>query len=314
MPAVALESAALRLVVLPQLGAKIASIFDRRTGFEWLIGPGPRPVRPVPYGAVFIEQDMSGWDEMFPTIKACRYPAPGAYFARDLPDHGEIWALPWEHEAGSPEEVSLTVAGCALPYQFWRTIAFEDESTVILSYQVGNTGSTPLECLWASHPQFSVTPDTRLLLPPAVREIVNVRLGTRLGSFGERFPWPEATDIYGKLIRLDRVGAAANHDCRKFYVPPELAIEWATLHQRDTGRWLRMEWEAEPIPYVGIWVDEGAVNPEPTLAIEISNGYHDSLETAWQNQRLLGIAPGAEASWRIVLHIGNIEDGSPVQE
>ena len=33
---------------------------------EWLLGPADCPFRPVPYGASFVDQDMSGWDEMFP--------------------------------------------------------------------------------------------------------------------------------------------------------------------------------------------------------------------------------------------------------
>jgi hypothetical protein len=176
---------------------------------------------------------------------------------------------------------------------------------------VVNTGQAPLACLWASHPQFTVNAESQLLLPAAVHDIVNVRAGNRLGDFGRRFAWPAATDANGAPIRLDRVGAARNRDCRKFYVPPELATDWAALHQPDTGRWLRLEWDAEQIPYVGIWVDEGAVNPEPTLAIEISNGFHDSLETAWENQRFLGIAPGEEASWQVILRIGDARDGEP---
>ncbi len=313
MPAMALESTALRLVILPQLGAKIASIFDCRNHHEWLVGPGERPVRAVPYGAVFIEQDMSGWDEMFPTIRACRYPAPGAYLARDLPDHGEIWALPWEHDAATPGSLELSAQGRTVPYRFRRGVAFEDERTVILSYQVANVGIEPLVCLWASHPQFTVTPDTRLVLPPAVREIVNVRPGTRLGDAGRRFPWPDAPDADDALIRLDQVGPASNRDCRKFYTPPDVAVDWAALYRMDSGRWLRLEWDAQDIPYVGIWVDEGAVNSEPTLAIEISNGYHDSLETAWHNGRCLTVAPGAQTAWQVVLRIGDAEDGALAQ-
>jgi len=59
---------------------------------------GNRPFKPVAYGAVFVDQDMSGWDEMFPTINACTYPAPSPYAGITLPDHGEVWVLPWEHD------------------------------------------------------------------------------------------------------------------------------------------------------------------------------------------------------------------------
>ena len=91
--AFALESASLRTVVVPELGAKLVSLLDKRNQLEWLAGPGDRPVKRVLYGAPFTEQDLSGWDEMFPTIVACAYPGPGERNGAPLPDHGEVCCL-----------------------------------------------------------------------------------------------------------------------------------------------------------------------------------------------------------------------------
>ncbi len=41
-----LESADVRVVVVPQLGAKIVSLLDKRNGVEWLAGPGDRSLAP----------------------------------------------------------------------------------------------------------------------------------------------------------------------------------------------------------------------------------------------------------------------------
>ena len=94
-PALALDTPVLRLVTVPGMGAKIVSLYDKRHGREWLVPPTERLFGPVPYGVQFDAQDMSGWDEMFPTIDACAYPLPGAYAGAALPDHGEVWPLPW---------------------------------------------------------------------------------------------------------------------------------------------------------------------------------------------------------------------------
>ena len=66
-----LEDDILSVVVVPDLGAKIASIYDKKAGREWLLGP-IRAVRPAPYAANYIDYDVSGWDEMFPTCQAQR--------------------------------------------------------------------------------------------------------------------------------------------------------------------------------------------------------------------------------------------------
>lgn len=305
MAAFAMESAAVRVIMLPELGAKLVSIFDKRLQHEWLVNPGTRPVRPVAYGAVFIEQDMCGWDEMFPTIKACTYPAPGPYQGRAMPDHGEVWALGWQREESAPDVLDFSVRGKALPYRFSRAACFAEADALLLRYQVTNTGDQPLACLWASHPQFTVTPATELIFPREMTEIANVREGDVLGAVGQRHTWPLATTVEGKPLHLNRIGPASLKTCRKFYVAPESRIGWAALYKPEFANWLRMEWSPEQVPYVGIWVDEGAVNPEATFAIEISTGYHDSLVTAWENQRLLLLAPQESYAWEVTVRLGS---------
>ena len=66
-PACALENEALRVVIVPDLGAKIVSLYDKTHQREWLVPP-IRPVRQTAYGDDFVSQDMCGWDEMMPTI------------------------------------------------------------------------------------------------------------------------------------------------------------------------------------------------------------------------------------------------------
>lgn len=300
----ALESDALRVIILPELGAKLASIFDKRAQHEWLVDPGKRPVCPVPYGATFIEQDMCGWDEMFPTIKPCVYPAPGPYQGRALPDHGEVWALCWRQDDAPPGTLAFSVAGQALPYRFSRLAQLIEPDTLLLNYRAVNTGDHDLACLWAAHPQFTVSPATELILPSPVTSITNVRAETSLGAVGQRHPWPLTETVDGKPLHLNRIGPARRKDCRKFYVSPEFRIGWAALYKPESDNWLRMAWQPDDVPYLGVWVDEGAVNPEATIALEISTGYHDSLVTAWENQRLAVLSPGCTATWQITICVG----------
>ena len=100
-----LASPDLRVVTIPSLGAKLVSLLDRRSGREWLVTAADRPLQPVPYGALFHEQDMSGWDEMFPTIVACAYPGPGEH-------HGVALARP---RRGVDAAVASDGGGCGPP-------------------------------------------------------------------------------------------------------------------------------------------------------------------------------------------------------
>lgn len=303
-PAWALESARLRVVTTAGVGAKIVSITDKAAGHEWLVAPADRSFGLLTYGATFIEQDMSGWDEMFPTIKACAYPQPGPYTGAALPDHGEVWALPWEMIAAEDGALTLGVDGRALPYRLMRTLRLDDAATLRLSYAATNTGAHPIAALWAAHPQFTAGDDTRIALPDAVRELYNVRDIPDWGAWGLRYPWPRARDQRGQWVDLDRIAPPDSGTCRKLYVPPEVAIGWAALVEEGAGHWLRLAWSPQDVPYLGLWVDEGAVNSVRTAALEISTGFHDSLVTAWEKRAVPVLAPGERRTWEVLLRVG----------
>ncbi len=298
LPAWALENEALRAVFLPERGAKIASLYDKRAGREWLAAPVP-PLRPLVYGESFVDQDMSGWDEMFPTIVACAYPGAGAYQGQALPDHGEIWSLPWQVEQADAEGLLLSAAGRALPYRLWRRASLLEAGTLELAYRLENLGEARFDYLWAAHPQFVVDDDTAIRLPEQNRTVINVIDTAVWGEAGRRYPWPHAITSDGTAWQLEHIGPATRRDCRKFYLPPDEPAAWAALDDRRSGSTLRLEWSAQEAPYLGIWIDEGAYSREPVAALEPSNGYYDSLVRAYENRRVGSIAPGEVQAWAL---------------
>jgi galactose mutarotase-like enzyme len=302
--ALALENAFARAVILPQIGAKIVSLVNKRTGYEWMVGPDGRPVKPIEYGASFVEQDMSGWDEMFPTINLCRYPGQGEKHGVTLPDHGEVWTLPWSVEEAAGGRVALRVTGIALPYTLERTATLEDDGTLRLQYRATNNGADPMPYLWAGHPQFTAEPHTEIVLPPQVTEVYNVLDFPQWGPAGTVYPWPQATRADGKPVHLNRIAPASAHDCRKVYVMPDVRTGWAELVEQMSGNTLRIEWPADKVPYMGLWVDEGTYNTLPAVAPEPATGFYDSLELAYGTGRVSVLQPGGTDEWYVNLRAG----------
>jgi galactose mutarotase-like enzyme len=298
----ALESEALRAVILPERGAKIASLYDKRAGREWLAHPAP-PFQPLTYGESFIDQDMSGWDEMFPTIIACPYPGAGPYRGQALPDHGEVWALPWQVERAANGELLLSVQGRALPYRLWRMAKLVEAATLELSYRLENLGAANFNYLWAAHPQFVADASTAICLPKSNRSVINVMNSALWGEAGRQYPWPLATTSDGTHWQLDRIAPAERGDCRKFYLPPDEPATWAALADERTGSTLHIEWSPAQVPYLGIWVDEGAYSREAVTALEPSSGFYDSLAWACENHRAPSIASGESHAWTLSVGI-----------
>jgi galactose mutarotase-like enzyme len=306
--AIRLESEQLRVIMVPELGAKIVSLFDKVQAYEWLVPP-MRPLKPTLYGADFVSQDMSGWDEMFPTIIACDYPGKGAQQGISLPDHGEVWSLPWEVDQAGPDKLTLSITGPILPYRLTRTAELVAANILQLSYQLVNLGEENMPYLWSAHPQFTADSDTEIVLPAQVTEVCNtIAESWGWGAMERRYTWPEALAVNGSVVRIDRIGPPSLHTARKFFVPPEVRVDWAGLLRRTSKHWLRFEWDARQIPYLGIWVDEGAINSAPVAAPEPMTGYYDSLAVAWHNQRVATIDPGALQNWTLVVRVGTGEE------
>lgn len=307
-PAVTLETSHLRVTTVPAMGAKLVSVFDKEARREWLLPPINRPFQPVVYGANFIEQDMSGWDEMFPTIVTCAYPLPGRYAGAPLPDHGEVWALPWEPfmDVDTPA-VGMSLTGQALPYRLARTICPLNARAVRLEYEALNTGDEEIIGLWTAHPQFKVDADTRIVLPPGVESVIMVYETGRDSRADTVYPVHTAFPDRGEKAALDRVNVPGSGNCRKYYLPPQQPVRWVALRQGLNGDWIRLSWNPDPVAYLGVWIDEGGINPASTIALEPSTGFYDDLSRAWENRRVLRLMPGIPYRWHLDVECGTGE-------
>ncbi|MDR3573193.1 MAG: hypothetical protein P4L50_04995 [Anaerolineaceae bacterium] len=308
-----LASSDLSVTMIPAMGAKIVSLVDRFSGTEWLIGPGSRPFRPVAYGADFEHQDMSGWDEMFPTIVACKYPGSGVHYGVSLPDHGEAWALPWQIEQAGNGRLSLTMQGAALPYQLTRTADCPQPNTLRLRYSLTNMGSEPMPYVWAAHPQFICGTDGQVIFPPEITQVINtIPESWGWGPPETSFEWPQATGLQGLPVRPDLIGPVTLKQARKFFALAQDRPTWAAVLRRNSGNWVRFEWDSQAVPYLGLWVDEGALNHDSVATPEPTTGWYDDLALAYQKGEVT-IAPAGETRlWTLTVRLGH--DGQPIPQ
>lgn len=295
--ALALESELMRVVIVPDLGGKIASLYDKTHEHEWFAPPLREPKR-THYGDVFIEQDMSGWVETLPSMDAC------TVMQTDFPDHGEVWSVPWMVELGSGQ-INLAVEGTARPYRLTRAASLVAADELELHYRLRNTGEGPLPYLYTAHPQFAAGANTRLQLPPEVTQVVNVvENDPTWGAAGKLHPWPGTKSA--ATPPLDRLRPVETGSGRKFTLLPDQRAQWAGLVEPDLGVSLRMSWSPADLPYLGLWFDEGQYHPQPVVAIEPSSGYYDSLARAVANNRVSLLEPGAGKSWKIRVRLGEL--------
>jgi hypothetical protein len=268
-----LNNAEVELVVVPELGARILSLKNLRTGREWLWHPhtglklfGNR------WGDDFSRSPLAGIDECFPTI------APCVWRGRHLPDHGELWNAAWHVDDAAWQSGALrtSVRSAISPFQFERTIQLEGNE-VRLSYRLSNLNGKAENFLWALHPLLRLQPGDRLRLPDSSREKFN---GTE---------WVDAIDT-----------TIPETLCAKSFAWP-VCEGWAAIQNSTTGDRLEFLWNPGHNPALGLWLTRGGWHGHHHFAIEPANGDHDSLATAAGKERCGTVGPNATISWEISL-------------
>lgn len=288
LSSVVLETEKVRIEIVPQLGAQIVSLFYKPSGKEWLVDSREPQLSQPQYGASFASGAMSGWDECFPTIDACR---TGEHGAIHLPDHGEVWSLPWELLI-EEERIVCSVEGRALPYKLTRQTEFVNSDTVRLAYRVENQGRLPFSFMWVAHPQFRVAEPTRILLPGDMSKLSCVYGGA------------DGTDSEFTVPPRWIVDAETNRTGLKFYYPNPVTEGWSGLMGEHSRNYVILTTVSGKVPYLGIWIDKGLFNDNSIVALEPSIGYYDSLERAIANGTAVELPAGAEYEWELVISLG----------
>ncbi len=301
------EGEAIRAVVLPDLGTKLASLVHTTTGREFMFGRDDWPVltRP-PYGAAFTDYDVTGFDEMFPTIDVCYYP-DGPWAGTLLPDHGEVWALPWETWIEGDTVVAV-IYGWRLPYRLEKRLRVVGPRAIRIDYRATNLVGADLHVLWAAHPLCACSEATRIVLPPGTAGVVNTYgASRRFAGYGARAPWPTMTTAAGETYHLDQIGPPTLAAAEKYWIDGPVAAGWAALHHTDTGEALGFAWPAAVVPYLGVWVTEGGLDGLYHVALEPATGAMDRPDVARQWGRGWVLPARGYREWYLTLAIGQVE-------
>ncbi|HET9520709.1 MAG TPA: hypothetical protein VFO73_06680 [Candidatus Limnocylindrales bacterium] len=301
-----LESEFVRLVAVPEVGARVVSLVDRRTGREWLV-QGTLPADDVAGSAsararaaedaVFGGDEAFGWDECLPTVAPCADPLDPA--APPLRDHGDQWGRPAE-VAGIGGGLRATWTGSRWPYVLRRTISLEG-ATVIADYEVEVRGDRPLPILWSMHALIALEPGSNIIVEPAARARLTHHAGLGLASDTQSLDWPGSS--------LDVVRGIEAGQAAKLYVA---AAPLTTVAARTVdGAELRFSWDRAVAPALGIWLSYGGWpvegRPRHQVALEPTTSPDDDLASAIAAGRAMVVAPGSPRRWtvRIALVAGS---------
>lgn len=285
-----LESSALIVDVLPEVGGKIGQIRDKALGCDLLVPP-QKPLRTIPTEESWLEYDTSGMDDCFPNIAAGPYPEP-PWPSHRFPDLGEWSHSVWKVDKSDEREIAMSRSGHVLPYAAVKTVGLADERTLEFSYHVLNWGRFPIRYLWSAHPLFAVDDAFELQFPPG-------DLKFRLFPHdGEVHKWPT---FKGRQISSEWIPRGTT---LKIFVSGFdegtclLVLPWQTI---------RFTFDSRSLPAVGVWFNHFGFprqggRPFRCIAVEPCTTPSDLLDDL-DSDFYPRIPPGESAVWEMRLSV-----------
>ncbi len=300
--AVILENEELRLTLVPESGGKMASLVYQPDDKELLWQNPEEKFQAVEYGQSFAEGEAAGFDDMFPNINECFYP-DNPWKGTALPDHGEVWSLPWESRIRK-DCVELEVSGIRLPYRLKKTLSLRD-SMVRIAYRLENPTPFPMTFVYATHPLFNVDQGDFLRIPAGMNRVVNAVPSKMLPAYGKEYAYPETLAGGEALIDLSTVNPK-NDSYLKYYFSDANPEGWCSLRREKAGLEIRMDYSQEVLPFLGIWINEGGWGDQYNLALEPASAPMDDPVAArsWGHESFIDVNSVLE--WQIDIDIFRI--------
>lgn len=293
--AVALENEHIRVIALPGLGGKIASIILRRSGFpdfELAAQPGRIPYRIPKRDTGFAECDASGIDDAFPTIDPGSLPGDGRMF--HYTDHGEIWRSPFAYKINK-DSLAMEYESMENPFFYRKTLTLLEQG-VRIRWHIANTGDVPFPFLWTMHGLVRYEPDMELLYPEEIRLFLNVLDCPELKSAGTEH-------VPGTGWDFHRVPAADSGTQMKYYAAQKVYAGWCGYRYPGSQVRCILRYDAEKLPWLGMWITAGGFRGDYNCAWEPSTGFYDGVERARETDTLRVLDAGEtfefEAEYRL---------------
>jgi galactose mutarotase-like enzyme len=304
MRSLILENDNLRVIVLPDYGAKILE-FRLKSADRDLLYHNPRvEIRTPVYGVNVDNWWHGGIDECIPTGQV------SMYRGEEYPYLGEIWSLPWEFEIQKNDTKEVTAhlwrPTIIAPLLVERWMTLKDHGSILeMRHKITNLGYSDFQFLWGIHPGIAINKSSRIDLPQS-RVIVDTSYpDNRLGSTGDSYEWPYAKTTKGQTLDMGNVASPQSQTWDLHYAT-EFAEGWLAVTDTSAKVGFGMAFPKDIFRCIWLWLVYGGWRGLYCVAVEAWTGYPGKLEDAIKNGKCSRLEAGENLTCetRLVGHKG----------
>lgn len=287
----------MRVMVLPETGGRIYSIVHKPSDTEFMWHHPRNIPRVVPFGSSFDDTFIGGWDELLPTADPCNFRGEA------IPNHGELWALPWEWQVTTTGEgapcLYTSAATPITPIRFERWLTLDAEQPQLhVRYRLTSLAPYPLDLLWGIHPLFAISPQHRLDLS-ASRMLVALSSKDQFGGAGQEYEWPHMPYQEGVTDMRRMPPASAAAFAGHYAVAP--SEPWFALTHQQTQVGIAMVYPPEVFKALWIWMSFGGWRGLYHAAVEPWTGYPVRLDQAVEAGRQVVLKPAEQITYDVTV-------------
>ncbi|HEY7352274.1 MAG TPA: hypothetical protein VH596_05855 [Terriglobales bacterium] len=285
--AVVLENRFLRLVILPEAGAKIWQITYKPLGADLLWNnSGIAPAR-LPVNSIYDDVWSGGWDELFPNDEVA------VIDGKTYPDHGELWTGEWTAATFSKSDhvgVRLSYTTPLGSIEVEKTIRLlRDCSRIDFHHRFVNQGRMCFPFLWKLHPAMAVSPQHRIDFPK-MKVILEPAFPGTLEGAAEISDWPIVQTPRGE-IDLRCVPPEQTRQLYFFY-GTQMQGNWCAITNTSTGLACGLQFDSRIFSCCWLFGTYGGWRDYNVAVLEPCTGYPLNFEAMKAAGRHRIFAPG----------------------
>lgn len=284
-----LETAELRLDVMPELGGKIYHWIDKESDRD-VLWQHPR-IKPaiLPPSSNFDDTFCGGWDEQFPNDM------PGQHQGESYPDHGEYWTrrFDWQVECvGDTATLYLRAEGGVTPTRMERWITVTAGSRAVrIRYRLSHLGAYGFEYLWKLHPALNVRAGNRFIIPAGHGRVARAGCG-RFSDNKVDFEWPNVPGRDGTTVDAGLVPTPSGIPGWEMLYLTQLKEGWCAVLDPATRSGFGLAFDKALFNSVWLFQTYGGWRGLNVAVMEPATGYPDTLAEAATAGRVATLKPG----------------------
>jgi hypothetical protein len=292
-----LENDCLKTEIVPALGGKILSVFNKLLNKEFLWCDRNLQLTTQNTWDDFDSSFYGGMDELIPndieeTIDSIHYP-----------DHGELWTTPLNYEVG--ENKIYLFGNLRLSGLQYRKDVFldENEPVIYLEYKIRNESGSVRNFSWKLHAALAIKEGDKI-----VSDALNVRVidtGNSRFKTQEEFKWPVVENCNVSVV------PPSNNTIDSFYLykirHPEIHLE-----SPDKKSLFSFYYDIKVFPYQVYFASYGGFFNHYTLILEPCTSMPLSVRDAIKEGQCSVLEPNEEINTIVSIYAGEKPEDNPL--